>query len=48
MKSIKKEKIECECQEHHKHECYFGAKPCLHCKAKNCGEILEEFTKKRD
>ena len=34
MKTDKK--TECPCQEHHKHGCYFGKKPCLDCIGRNC------------
>ena len=27
----KNRKIECRCQCHHKHECYFGKTPCVKC-----------------
>ena len=33
---MKDKKIDCTCKEHHKHECYFGKRPCDKCKGRNC------------
>lgn len=30
------ENTNCPCQEHHKHDCYFGKRPCDKCKATQC------------
>lgn len=39
--------INCPCQEHHKHNCYFGKRPCDKCRGKQCAKYGIQETEKQ-